>query len=102
MQSAAADLAGRRRQAWCRERDVAADEVHQSLRRALVGNVLDLDVELLRERLREQMAVAADAGGGIGERLLALARSDELVERLDVALGVHRQRDRRATDRGAV
>ena len=58
---AALELARGRADGLRRERDVAADQVEQALRGALVGHVLDRDAGLLGERLGEQLPHAAHA-----------------------------------------
>ena len=62
---------------------MAADQVGQPLDGALVGHVLDSNAGLATEIFADQVAIAADAGGGERERPRArLAARDELIEAL--------------------
>ena len=63
------------------EVEMAADQIGQTLGGALVGHVLDGDAGLAAEIFRQQMAVAADAGGRKGQRAATrLAARDEITE----------------------
>ena len=83
---------------------MAAEEVGKALGGALVGHLLHLDAGPAGEVFRHQIAVAADAGGRVGQRdrWRGPAARDERVERLYRAAGADHEGDRRAGEIGNI
>ena len=82
-----------------RRHEVAAQDRLRQFGAALVGNVIELDADLLRDQLGGQVRAGQGAGRAVAELAgIGLGIGDEIVPVLDRAVGGHHDAERIARD----